>query len=126
MLGPCAHFTDGGVGGGAHSTFVMVFCQITVGAGSPEIGTSRRSLFPATTTMVSGTRPGQSRWFLGGSGREIEQVRERRKGPQASERRENWKKHMLLGVGLSSEFIFSKYSLHTIKCQHLSTLLNEY
>lgn len=118
VLGPRAHFTDGGVGGGVHSTFVMAFCQITVGAGSPEIGTSRRSLFPATTTMVSGTRPGQSRWILGGSGRETEQVRERRKGPQASERRENWKKHMPLGVGLSSEFIFSRYSLHTIKCQH--------
>lgn len=94
MLGPCTHFTDRSMGGGVHSTFVMVFCQITVGAGSPDIGTSRRSLFPATTTMVSGTRPGQSRWILGGSGREIGQVRERRKGPQASERRGNWKKHM--------------------------------
>lgn len=71
------HFTDGGVWGGIHSTFVMVFCQITVGAGSPEIGTSRRSLFPATTTMVSGLRPGQSRWILGGSGGEMIQVREK-------------------------------------------------
>lgn len=94
-----------GHGGGVHSTFVMVFCQITVGAGSPEIGTSRRSLFPATTTMVSGTRPGQSRWILGGSGRETGQVRERGKGPQAFERRKNWKKHTPLGVGLFPEFI---------------------
>lgn len=53
---------------GCYGTCDMVFCQITVGAGSPEMGTSRRSLFPATTTMVSGVRPGQSRWILGGSG----------------------------------------------------------
>lgn len=49
------------------STCVIVFCQTTVGAGSPEIGTSRRNLFPATTTMVSGVLPGQSKWILGGS-----------------------------------------------------------
>ena len=42
--------------------------QITVGAGSPVIGTSKRSLFPATTTMVeSAVRPIQSRWIFGGS-----------------------------------------------------------
>lgn len=71
--GPGAHWSQTpisqmGSGGGTHGTCVMVFCQITVGAGSPEMGTSRRSLFPATTTMVSGLRPGQSRWILGGSG----------------------------------------------------------
>lgn len=47
-------------------TLERLFCQITVGAGSPEMGTSSRSLFPATTTIVS-VRPGQSRWILGGS-----------------------------------------------------------
>lgn len=42
--------------------------QITVGAGSPVMGTSRRSLFPATTMIVeSEVRPMQSMWILGGS-----------------------------------------------------------
>lgn len=59
-------------------TCVRVFCQITVGAGSPEMGTSSLNLFPATTTMVSGVRPGQSRWIFGGSvGSGLGQAKER-------------------------------------------------
>lgn len=42
--------------------------QTTVGAGSPVIGTSSRSLFPATTKIVeSAVWPRQSKWILGGS-----------------------------------------------------------
>lgn len=40
---------------------------MTVGVGSPDTGTSSLSLFPATTTIVSGDWPRQSRWILGGS-----------------------------------------------------------
>lgn len=40
---------------------------MTVGVGSPDMGTSNLSLFPATTTIVSGDWPRQSRWILGGS-----------------------------------------------------------
>lgn len=44
------------------------FIQHTVGAGSPVISTSRRSLFPATTMMVFLLpEPLVSRWILGGS-----------------------------------------------------------
>lgn len=45
--------------------------QTTVGAGSPVISTSRRSLFPATTMMVFWETmfPVVSKWIFGGSGR---------------------------------------------------------
>lgn len=44
--------------------------QQTVGAGSPLISTSRRSLFPATTVMTFLLlAPLVSRWILGGSSR---------------------------------------------------------
>lgn len=76
----------------------MLFCQITVGAGSPEIGTSRRSLFPATTTMVSGLRPGQSRWILGGSGGGEDGVGQR-KPPESGG---SWKEHVSLVVDSQS------------------------
>lgn len=46
---------------------LFTFCQMTVGVGSPDTGTSSLSLFPATTTIVSGDWPRQSRWILGGS-----------------------------------------------------------
>lgn len=63
----------GGGGGcdlwGGGSVTLSPLLQVTVGAGSPEMGTSRRSLLPATTTMVlSDACPEQSRWILGGSG----------------------------------------------------------
>lgn len=93
LTGPSHPFYRWGSGGRSPSTCVTVFCQITVGAGSPEMGTSRRSLFPATTTIVSGVRPGQSRWILGGSGvagRARWRGSEEGEGPVAPEIGGNW------------------------------------
>ena len=57
-----------GGGGGERVLTVSPFFQHTVGAGSPVISTSRRSLFPATTMIVFLLpEPLVSRWILGGS-----------------------------------------------------------
>lgn len=53
---------------------LFTFCQMTVGVGSPDTGTSNLSLFPATTTIVSGDWPRQSRWILGGSIVKVEKI----------------------------------------------------
>lgn len=47
---------------------------MTVGVGSPDMGTSNLNLFPATTTIVSGDWPRQSRWILGGSIARVEKI----------------------------------------------------
>lgn len=54
-----------------HTLTLFPFIQHTVGAGSPVISTSSRSLFPATTVMTF-LLPVLlvSRWILGGSYRE--------------------------------------------------------
>lgn len=110
-VGPNAHWSPWGSGGMIHSTCVTVFCQITVGAGSPEIGTSRRSLFPATTTMVSDVRPGQSRWIFGGSDGGRWHRLEKGEGPEAHKMGGNWREHM--PIFFSS--ILLRYNLHIIR-----------
>lgn len=59
---------------------VVPFFQQTVGAGSPLISTSRRTLLPATTIMVFlFTRlPIVSRWIFGGSGGKESKKEERK------------------------------------------------
>lgn len=47
---------------------------MTVGVGSPDMGTSSLNLFPATTIIVSGDCPRQSRWILGGSIKKTEKI----------------------------------------------------
>ena len=50
------------------SVTLFPFIQHTVGAGSPVISTSSRSLFPATTVITFLVlAPLVSRWILGGS-----------------------------------------------------------
>lgn len=54
-----------------HTLTLFPLIQHTVGAGSPVISTSSRSLFPATTVMTFLLPvPLVSRWILGGSYRE--------------------------------------------------------